>query len=169
MVASGTKKARATSAVVSPPSVRSVSATRTSSGRAGWQQVKISLRRSSPSDVSGSGSLSAASSRPWSIRNASSLLPRSRPTQAVDRTAPRRRDQPPTGIAREAVDRPTRESAGDRILQRILRKIEVAENTDQNRENAARLLAKNALERGSGRVPLPEARSAVAQSVRRSS
>ena len=42
-----TRKARAISAVVSPASVRRVSATRASSDRAGWQQVKISRSRSS--------------------------------------------------------------------------------------------------------------------------
>ena len=47
MVGSVTRNARAISAVVSPASVRSVSATRASSGSAGWQQVKISRSRSS--------------------------------------------------------------------------------------------------------------------------
>jgi hypothetical protein len=37
MVASGTRKARAISSVLSPPSVRSVSATWASSASAGWQ------------------------------------------------------------------------------------------------------------------------------------
>jgi hypothetical protein len=38
MVASGTRKARAISAVLSPPSSRSVSATWTSAASAGWAQ-----------------------------------------------------------------------------------------------------------------------------------
>ena len=46
-VASGTRKARAISGVVRPPRVRSVRATRASSASAGWQQVKMSRRRSS--------------------------------------------------------------------------------------------------------------------------
>lgn len=54
MVGSGTRNARATSAVDSPPSRRSVSATRAGSASAGWQQVKISRSWSS-------GSSSAAS------------------------------------------------------------------------------------------------------------
>ena len=41
------RKARATSAVDSPPSERSVSATRASGASAGWQQVKNSRSRSS--------------------------------------------------------------------------------------------------------------------------
>ena len=47
MVASGTRKARAISPVVSPPSVRRVRATCASAESAGWQQVKMSSSRSS--------------------------------------------------------------------------------------------------------------------------
>ena len=43
IVASGTRNARAISSVVSPPSVRSVSATCASSASAGWQHVNIRL------------------------------------------------------------------------------------------------------------------------------
>ncbi len=69
MVASGTRKARAISVVVKPPSVRRVRATWASLASAGWQQVNISLRRSSAialiSTSSGSG---AASSSAWAAR-----------------------------------------------------------------------------------------------------
>ena len=51
-VASGTRNARAISGVVSPPSVRRVSATRASSGSAGWQHVKMSRSRSSATRLS---------------------------------------------------------------------------------------------------------------------
>ena len=47
MVASGTRNAAAISAVVSPQSSRSVSATCASRASAGWQQVKTSRSRSS--------------------------------------------------------------------------------------------------------------------------
>ena len=47
MVGSDTRNARAISAVESPPTRRSVSATRLSAGRPGWQHVKISRSRSS--------------------------------------------------------------------------------------------------------------------------
>src|SRR5438034_254669 len=60
IVASGTRKARAISAVSSPPSSRSVSATWTPVARAGWQQVKIRRRRSS-----GTGPTSLGASRWW--------------------------------------------------------------------------------------------------------
>ena len=42
IVVSATRKARAISATVRPPSNRRVSATRASGASAGWQQVKIS-------------------------------------------------------------------------------------------------------------------------------
>ena len=59
-VASGTRNARAIAGVVRPPSARSVSATRASSLRAGWQQVNISASNSSPT----ASSAAAAKSTP---------------------------------------------------------------------------------------------------------
>ena len=56
MVASGTRKARAISAVVSPPSVRNVRAMRASGASVGWQQVKIRRNWSSAMALSGMGS-----------------------------------------------------------------------------------------------------------------
>src|SRR5688500_18130344 len=61
IVASGTRNARATSAVVSPPRSRSVSATCTFGASAGWQQVKI--RRSWSSCTTSSSSTALDSSR----------------------------------------------------------------------------------------------------------
>src|SRR5579872_542325 len=68
MVDSGTRNARAISGVVSPASVRSVSATCASTVNAGWQHVKMRRRRSSSIPLSptsscgcGSGSLVPAS------------------------------------------------------------------------------------------------------------
>ena len=52
IVVSAARKARAISAVVSPPRRRSVRATRDSAGRMGWQAVKIRRRRSSPTSSS---------------------------------------------------------------------------------------------------------------------
>ena len=62
-VGAGTRKARAISSVVSPQTVRSVSATCASGASAGWQQVKISRSRSSPtgSSMAASRSGTAAS------------------------------------------------------------------------------------------------------------
>ena len=52
-VVSGTRKARAIWAAVSPHTTRRVSAIRASWGSAGWQQVKISRNRSSGSGWTG--------------------------------------------------------------------------------------------------------------------
>src|SRR5688500_16962975 len=59
IVVSATRKARAISATVSPPSMRSVRATRASGERAGWQQVNTSRRRSSSTGPVGSGGVSS--------------------------------------------------------------------------------------------------------------
>ena len=70
MVASEVRKALAISAVVRPPSVRRVRATRACGRRAGWQQVKISRSRSSgiagSASASSSSELGASASRPSS-------------------------------------------------------------------------------------------------------
>jgi hypothetical protein len=47
-VGTGTRNARAISSVVSPPIKRSVSATRASVERIGWQAMNMRRRRSSP-------------------------------------------------------------------------------------------------------------------------
>ena len=72
-VGSGTRKARAISGVVRPPSVRRVSATADSGASAGWQQVKIS--RSWSSGI-GCISSSAAMSSAAAARSASNALSR---------------------------------------------------------------------------------------------
>ena len=60
IVASGTRNARAISAVVSPPTARSVSATCDAGVRAGWAQRKSSVSVSSESTGSSSPRTSAA-------------------------------------------------------------------------------------------------------------
>ena len=64
MVGSLTRKPRALSGVESPPSKRSVSATRASAVSAGWQHVNISASRSSggPASPDGSGATSSTTS-----------------------------------------------------------------------------------------------------------
>src|ERR1044071_9212693 len=80
MVGSGRRKARAISAVVKPPSRRSVSATRASVERTGWQAVKMRRSRSSPmsssrvSSKSGAARSKASSSRPSSSCLRSSIF-----------------------------------------------------------------------------------------------
>src|SRR5579859_468137 len=74
MVGTGTRKACAISAVLSPPSERKVRAICASGASAGWQQVKISLRRSSGK---ASASTSSSSSRGVSKFGASAASLRS--------------------------------------------------------------------------------------------
>ncbi len=59
IVVSGTRNACAISATVSPPSSRSVRATRFSGASAGWQQVKMRRSRSSSTGPVGSGGVSS--------------------------------------------------------------------------------------------------------------
>src|SRR6266550_577930 len=103
MVASGTRKALAICGVVSPPSVRSVSATRASGASAGWQQVNISRRRSS-----GTALMSVTSPPP------------PLPPGPVDGLAPGGREQPgprPVGHTRPG---PVLEGGDVGLLQRLL-------------------------------------------------
>ena len=84
IVASGTSSARATSGVVSPPRLRSASATWASTDRAGWQQVKISRSRSSRTTSSASGPRSGPG--PWSAGGpltAAASLPARRPSRRM--------------------------------------------------------------------------------------
>src|SRR5438105_1299528 len=78
MVGSGTRKARAISAVVSPPRSRSVRATWTSAASAGWQHVKIRRSRSSRTATSSTGSSGACRSAAWACRSSREASRRSR-------------------------------------------------------------------------------------------
>src|SRR6266508_5191660 len=94
IVGSGTRKARAISAMLKPPSVRKVSATCASRFSAGWQQVKISRRRSSSSDES----------LPWfSIANAPSPGVVCSPSKAYFSAPTRARRKRSIALARAAV------------------------------------------------------------------
>src|SRR6266496_194847 len=106
---SATRNALASSAVVSPSSVRRVSATRPSNGSAGWQQVKISRSRSSgtpessPDSAPGCGSGSSPTAIAATSRSlvASVAVRRSRFTArlraVVVSQAPGRRGTPSRG------------------------------------------------------------------------
>src|SRR5260370_610687 len=75
-VGSGTRNARAISSVVKPPSKRSVSATRASVERTGWQEINMRRKRSSPMSSSSAASKSgtAISCLVCSSRPSSSCL-----------------------------------------------------------------------------------------------
>jgi hypothetical protein len=68
-------------------------------------------------------------------------------TQPVDGFEPAGRDQPRARIGGCALGRPLFDGRGERILQRLLGEIEVAEEADQGREDAARLRAIDRLDR----------------------
>src|SRR5438093_1891000 len=80
MVDTGTRKARAISSVVRLASKRSVSATRASGERTGWQEMNMRRRRSSPTSSSVAVSRSATAISCWtsSSRPSSSCLRSSR-------------------------------------------------------------------------------------------
>ena len=138
--------------MVSPASVRRVSATRASSGSAGWQQVKISRSRSS--------GIAARSSpgrpvrfvgrhRATSCSLAASVAPRRSRSRArlravVVSQAPGRRGTP---SARPAVQR-----LRERVLGALLGQVPVPGHPDQGGDDAAPLL------RGTPRRPPPRRR-----------
>src|SRR5687768_8293253 len=102
MVVSGTRNAWAISAVVRPPIIRSVSATRPSGDSPGWQQVKMRRRRSSgmvPGSItSGSrASASATSAACASARRAWRRRSKARRRAVVSSQAPGRPGTPLRG------------------------------------------------------------------------
>src|SRR5258705_13170144 len=105
-----------------PPRVRRVSATCASMASAGWQQVKMSSRRSSGNVVVfiGTSARSPATSRPNLA--ASARLPGTR-------------------VARDAVAWPPFGGDGERLLIDFLGKVKVAEEADQGGHHAAPFLA----------------------------
>ena len=141
IVCSGTRKARAVSSVVSPPSVRSVSATWASSASAGWQHVKTSSSRwsawwSRPPRPPG---------LPARRANVSSRRACDR-GDPVDRTVARGGDQP--GARAPPASRRGASVRGDRegVLGGFLGDIEVAEEADETCEYAAPLVAEDLVE-----------------------
>ena len=141
MVASGTRKARATSAAVSPPTACRVNATCASIASAGWQQVKIRASRSS-------GSVSTSSSSAASARASSSAFRSSVRARRIRSIAALRATvwvQAP-GRARNACAGPALERCRERVLHRVLGELEVAEDADQGREDTAPLVPEDALE-----------------------
>ena len=138
IVGSGTRNARAISSVVSPPTSRRVSATCDSSESAGWQQAKISERRSSGSGSSMSGSARCGLESREELRLSRERLVA--PDQ-VDRPVSRRRDDPGAGVRRRSVPRPALDRCREGVLNRLLGEVEVAEDPGEDRDRAAELLA----------------------------
>src|SRR5262249_17790647 len=64
----------------------------------------------------------------------------------VDRSIAGGRDQPGRRVARRSLARPAFDGGGERVLEGVLGKLEVAEDADQGREDAAPLLADDLFE-----------------------
>src|SRR5579863_2581169 len=144
MVDSATRNARAISAVLSPPSSRSVSATWALVASAGWQQVKISRSRSSGTLVF-SVSLSACNSAAWACLSARGL-----PAEAVDGPVAGRGDDPARRARRQPVGGPPGHGRGERLLHGFLGDVDVTEHADQDGDRAAVLGPEHALYLGAG-------------------
>ena len=67
------------------------------------------------------------------------------PPHRVDGFEPARRNEPRAGIGRHAIPRPLLERGTERIVQRILGQLEVAEQPDQGRKDPPRLRAINGI------------------------
>ena len=128
----------AISSVVRPQTSRSVSATCASGARAGWQQVKISRRRSSstssPSHAAGSSTAASISLGQRGQRGVEA----GPAAQRVDRLEAAGGDQPGPRVGRHAVARPLLDRRGEGVVQRLLGEVEVAEQADERGEHAAR-------------------------------
>lgn len=66
--------------------------------------------------------------------------------EAVDRPVPRGRRDPRTRVRRDAALGPGSERLGDRVLDRALREVEVAEDPDQGRDRPPLLLAEQVVD-----------------------
>ena len=144
MVASGTRKARAISAVVNPPRSRRVSATWAAVDSAGWQQVKISRKASSStsSTLTVGQELLSAAGRPAPCRRSKaawaclSSREASRRSRSIARL-PCGRDDPAGRGGRDTGRRPALDRGGKSILDGVLGNID-ARRTSAIRTATAR-------------------------------
>ena len=135
------RKARATCAVVSPQTVRSVSATCTSAAKAGWQQVKISRSMSSSSTLALAGLVGSRRVVQQFVRQFWLLAAkRDLPADPVDRLVASDIDQPGARIGRRIGGGPALQRDREGILQRVLGEIEIADEADQRRQRPTRLV-----------------------------
>ena len=148
IVGSATRKAAAISAVVSPPSRRSVRATRASMARAGWQHVKIRRSRSSRHGTLLVGDVGAGGHQPRRLSLA--VVARRLAPPPVDRPVAGGGDDPPGGTGGHPRRRPPLDGHGERILDRLLGGADVTERSDQRRHHPAVLLAEHPLDRRPG-------------------
>ena len=142
IVASGTSSARAISGVVSPPSVRSVSATCASVASDGWQHVNTSSSRSSGMVASSMSSSTASGTSSSRVFAAQRLLA----ADAVDRAVARGGHEPRARVRGRALARPALRGDRERLLRGLLGEVEVAEEADQRGDDAPPLIAEGLLE-----------------------
>ena len=142
MVASGTRNARAISAVVRPPTARSVSAVADAAVSVGWQHRKSSTSVSSVPGTS-SGGVSAAialsrSRRAWSLR----IWSISRREATVI--------SQPRGLSGTPSAGHCTAAASTRLLDGVLAPLELAVPAHQPAEDLRRELAQQVLDGGGG-------------------
>ncbi len=138
-VGADVRNARAICSVSSPHTSRSVSAMRASALNAGWQQVKIRRRRSSSTPSSSSAGPAAATASSCSATPLSAGIEPRVPPQLVDRLESSGRDEPRARVVRHAVARPRIERRRERVVHRFLGPIEIAEQSNQRGQHAARI------------------------------
>ena len=153
-VGSGTRNARAISSVVSPPSSRSVSATRASVESTGWQVVKIRPRRSSPIGSSIAASRSGSAPCRSHLQLAAELLvlavAQGPAAQLVDAAPLRGGHEPGAGVVRHARLRPRLERRHQRVLGEVLGQADVADHPRQAGDQPRRLDPPDRLDRAVG-------------------
>ena len=142
------RNARATSAVVSPPSARSVSPTR-ASGRQrrmadGEDQPQPLVRDRAHEFLVG---LLVAAQRPQlGLERAAPPRPAALGADAVERPVARGGDDPGRRVVRQAVARPALQRGQERVLDRLLGAIEVAEDAGEDGDRPSRLAPEQAVD-----------------------
>ena len=156
IVASSTMNALAISAVVSPPTARSVRAIAEAGVSAGWQHMNSTVNVSSSSDTSRPGGSCRAAIVSRSLRE---LLA----TPLVDQPPLGGLDQPAARAGRDAVPRPVHGCREQRLLDGILGGVEVAVPAGEHAEDLRRELAQQGLDVGLARQRTPPELTALAR------
>ena len=147
IVASLTRNARATSAVLRPPSRRSVSADLRVA-----RQRRVAAGEHQPQAVVGDrrGFLLVRRRRCVALGEERQPLDAigdgTRAAQAIDRLAPRGGGDPGARVRRDAVAGPRRHRGGERVLQGVLGQADVADVADQRGEDRRALVAEGPLD-----------------------
>jgi hypothetical protein len=130
-----------------------VSATRASIGSAGWQQVKISRRRSSRY-LGGvihllrreRGLVDRRAQRLEALEDRRLLAQGALTAQAVDRPVAGDAGDPGTGVGGDAVPGPALQRGHEGLLHRLFGELEIADHADQRRDRPSRLLPEGAVD-----------------------